>query len=70
MLRPQFHLRSLFWLTLVVAVGCMMAPPIWRQAVALIEAHRKPAVVRLFDGDSVWEPDGITSPTDSSSRPE
>ena len=72
MSRPQFHLRSLFWLTLVVAVGCMIVPPIWRQAVTWIEARRKPVVIRVFDVDSIWWPgsEQVTIPTNSSSRPE
>jgi len=31
MCRPQFRLRSLFILTAVVAVGCMVGPPIVRE---------------------------------------
>lgn len=30
--RPQFNLRSLFWLTLVSAILCMVGPPLWREA--------------------------------------
>jgi predicted PurR-regulated permease PerM len=30
--RPQFSLRSLFILTAIVAVGCLVGPPIAKQA--------------------------------------
>src|SRR5207253_8448308 len=29
--RPQFRLRSLFILTALVAVGCLIGPPIWHR---------------------------------------
>ena len=35
--RPQFHLRSLFILTAIVAVGCMVRPPIVREVRELQE---------------------------------
>ena len=30
--RPQFSIRSLLWLTLVVAILCVVGPPLWREA--------------------------------------
>lgn len=72
-MRPlQFHLRSLFWLTSLVAVACMIVPPIWHQAVTWIEARRKPVIILVFDGDSIWWPgsEQVTIPPSSSSRPE
>ena len=29
MSRPQFSIRTLLWLTLVVAIGCVIGPPAW-----------------------------------------
>jgi len=29
--RPQFRLRSLFILTAIVAVGCLVGPPAWER---------------------------------------
>jgi hypothetical protein len=36
--RPQFRLRSLFILTAIVAVGCLVGPPIMRPIVREVRA--------------------------------
>ena len=51
--RPQFRLRSLFWLTLWAGVMCVVGPPAWTwtKANLLPDAWRevgKPGAIRSF----------------------
>jgi hypothetical protein len=42
MSRPQFRLRSLFILTAIVAVGCLVGPPIARPVIARVREWMMP----------------------------
>ena len=42
MRRPQFRLRSLFILTAIVAVGCLVAAPVAREVLAMYFASTPP----------------------------
>jgi hypothetical protein len=44
MSRPQFRLRSLFILTTVVAVGCVVGPPIVRPVIARVREWITPPI--------------------------
>ncbi len=50
MRRPQFRLRSLFILTALVAVGCLVGPPAWGRLQVVLFPPPTPRTVPYLDG--------------------
>jgi hypothetical protein len=55
--RPQFRLRSLFILTAIVAVGCLVGPPIVREVrdwLASWQEIGEPGTIKPYVNNTNW----------------